>query len=346
MISSVRIRSIFFYFKEWQKIKIKSKGFRTTGLIAVLLIVCVVLYNVYDNNRVTVVRQEVEINNLPDSFDGFTILQITDLHGKRFGQNQEHLASKINRYEYDMIAITGDMIDGYDESGTKPFYELLDRIKNKKNMFYTGGEDLVAWDQRRTGEKTQYGKELEDKGVTLLDQVHPIEKGKEKIWIAPFQSVSLIDSFLKKARENMQTEKNPEKLEAYKLQENYMSRLKEGLETLKPSDTVIVLDHYPYATDDPSNIPREISYYDLVVAGHYHGGQFRIPFYGALCIPDPTSSRKGLFPAQEDVSGLKDWGVFKQYISKGLGASGTIPLLQFRLFNTPEINLITLVKES
>ncbi|MBC7075589.1 MAG: metallophosphoesterase [Syntrophomonadaceae bacterium] len=323
----------------------KSKGFKTIGLITVILIVFVALYNVYDNNRVTVVRQEVEIDDLPDSFDGFTILQITDLHGKRFGKNQEHLVSKINSCEYDMIAITGDMLNSYGDCDFRPFYELLDGIKNKKNMFYIGGSDLVAYDHRHTGEKTWYGKELEEKGCILLDQVHSIEKGKDKIWVSPFESISWIGHLLKEARENIQNGKYPAKLETYKLQEQYMSRLKEELEALKPSDTVIALEHYPYATDDPSHIPRSLSNYDLVIAGHYHGGQFRIPFYGALYIPDPASSRKGFFPAQEDVCGLKDWGVFQQYISKGLGASSPIPLLRFRLFNTPEINLITLVKE-
>jgi len=325
-------------------VKFKSKGFKTIALSTVILIVFIVFYNVYDNNRITVIRQEVEIDDLPDSFDGFTILQITDLHGKRFGQNQEYLVSKVNSCEYDMIAITGDMMNSYGESDVKPFYELLDGIKNKKNMFYTGGSDLVAWDLH-TGEITRYGKELEEKGCILLDQVHFIERGKDKIWVAPFESILWIDHLVKEAKENIQTEKDPAKLEAYKLQEQYASELKEGLEALKPSDTVISLVHNPFATDDPSNMPREISNNDLVIAGHYHGGQFRIPFYGALYIPNPVSSRKGLFPAQEDVCGLKDWGVFQQYISKGLGANSPIPLLRFRLFNTPEINLITLIKE-
>lgn len=322
----------------------KLRGLRTIGLVAVTLIVFVVSYSVYDNNRVAIVRQEVEIDGLPDSFEGFTILQITDLHGKRFGRNQKYLVDKINSCDYDMIAITGDMIDSYGDCDVEPFYELLDGIKNKENMFFTGGTDLAAYDQF-TGQKTQFGEELEDKGCILLDHVHPIERGKDRIWVSPFNLVWIIDSYLKEARQKLETENDTNKLHTLKLQEAYLSNLKDEMEALKPDDTVIALTHYPYATDDPSNVGTFKPSFDLVIAGHYHGGQFRIPFYGALYIPDPASPRKGFFPSQDDVCGLKNWGSFQQYISKGLGAGSPIPLLRFRLFNTPEINLITLIKK-
>lgn len=96
------------FWRRKTKVRRKLRGLRTIGLVAVTLIVFVVSYNVYDNNRVAIVRQEVEIDGLPDSFEGFTILEITDLHGKRFGRNQKHLVDKINSYDYDMVAITGE----------------------------------------------------------------------------------------------------------------------------------------------------------------------------------------------------------------------------------------------
>lgn len=325
--------------------KLKSKSFRTIGFVIILFILFIIFYGVYDNNRVIVVRQEVKVKDLPDSFDGFTLLQITDLHGKRFGKNQAHLINTINSCKYDMIAITGDMLSGYGKSDLGPFYELLDGIKNKKNMFFVGGNtDFAAYD-RFTGEKTGFGKKLEEKGCLLLNQVYSIEWGKDKIWISPFQLTKFADSWAKEAQKKIETEKNPKELKKFKQQKQYMNKLKKELELLKPAETIIALEHYPFATDNPSHLPAFEPSFDLVIAGHYHGGQFRIPFYGAFYIPDPASSRKGFFPDQENVCGLKDWGVFQQYISKGLGASDRIPLFQFRLFNTPEINLITLVKE-
>ena len=80
--------------------------------------------------------------------------------------------------------------------------------------------------------------------------------------------------------------------------------------------------------------------YDLILSGHYHGGQIRIPFYGALFIPHINGGK--IFPQQDEVSGLKDYGLFKQYTSKGLGSNFYFKLFQFRIFNTPEINVIKL----
>lgn len=73
----------------------------------------VTIYNVIINQQISVVRQQVEIKDLPKTFDGFTIIQISDLHGKIFGENEQHLLSKMNALNYDMVAFTGDMSDGY-----------------------------------------------------------------------------------------------------------------------------------------------------------------------------------------------------------------------------------------
>ena len=73
--------------------------------------------------------------------------------------------------------------------------------------------------------------------------------------------------------------------------------------------------------------------YDLVLTGHAHGGQFRIPFVGGLYAP-----AQGAFPKYD--SGLYTKGTTNMIVSRGLGNSA----FPFRINNTPEIVIVTLAK--
>ena len=278
--------------------KILIKGMRVIMLLLLVFIVGIILYSVYDNNRIVLVKEKVEIENLPTSFNNFKILQITDLHGKMFGKNQKNLIDKINSINYDAIAITGDMIDS-DSDDYEPFIKLLEGIENKEYIFYIPGNH-----------GPEFFDKLGDLGCIPLDNPYEIQRGNDKIVLFDFyNNLGFRDDI--------------------KEYENY---------------TTIAITHYPWNDSFYNNAREHVGKYDLVIAGHYHGGQIRIPFYGALFIPNINEA--GLFPKQSDISGYNVYGDYKQYISRGLGASklGSTNL-KFRLFNTPEINLITLVKD-
>lgn len=263
-----------------------------------VFIIGIVLYNIYDNNRIALVKEEVVIKNLPTSFNNFKILQLTDLHGKRFGKNQKRLLDKINSIDYDVIAITGDMLDK-STSDYSPFIELLEGIENKEYIFYVPGNH-----------GPNFSDKLGDLGCIPLDKPYEIKRGNDKI---------LFFNFF----DNLGFKDDIKKFEDY---------------------TTIAVTHYPWNNSFYNNAKDGIGKYDLVIAGHYHGGQIRLPFYGALFIPNINGAE--YFPNQDDVSGLNTYGEYKQYISRGLGASNIgNTKLKFRFFNTPEINLITLVKD-
>ena len=266
-------------------------------MLSILAFIAIIIYNIYDNNRIKIVKQEVEIENLPNSFNNFKILQISDLHGKMFGKNQELLINTVNSIAYDAIAISGDMIDN-DSTDYEPFIKLLEGIENKDYIFYIEGNH---------GPK--FNKKLENLGCIPLNKPYEIKKENDKIVVFNFY-------------DNLE----------------FKDDIKQYEEC-----TTIAITHYPWNEDFYSNAKDKIGKYDLVIAGHYHGGQIRIPFYGALFIPN--INKVEFFPKQSDVSGYNVYGDYKQYISRGLGASklGSTNL-KFRLFNTPEINLITLVK--
>lgn len=318
-------------------------------LVGLALAALTAVWGVIDNNRVVVVEETIQIENLPDAFDGYQILQISDLHGKEFGSAQKNLLAKINALDYDLIAVTGDMASSRD-ANPQPLYDLLDGLDKDTPIFYTAGNsgpwDLDIW----TGEITSVGKELQARGVTLLDLPYALEKNGETIWIGELWDTWVVRSFYvdQAVQELKKADLGAEERQKAELQAQYQQKLLDALEQIQPEDTLIAVSHTPYSTDFVGE-PRQIEpSYDLVLVGHYHGGQICLPLIGAIYIPDGASTTRGFFPKTIDVKGLRDWkewGGFQQYISTGLGASDSIPLLGFRLFNPPEINLLTLRKK-
>ena len=255
------------------------------SMVLFFILILVTIYQFIDNNRINIVEEEVVIENLPSEFEGFKILQISDLHGKEFGKSQSMLTKKINSIDYDIIAITGDMKDVHSDN-IDPFLTMLKNIQNKDNIFYVSGNtDLESYEQ-----------EIKENGCKILKDTYKLKRNDEFIEIAKFNPTNIYN------RDNVR----------------------------------VALSHYPMTLDDYNK-----EEYDLIISGHYHGGQIRIPFYGALFIPHVNKGK--LFPQQDEVSGLKDYKLFKQYTSRGLGANFPLKILQFRLFNTPEINIIKLI---
>lgn len=102
-------------------------------------LLALVLYTVYDNQRIVVRRETVFIENLPEAFNGFTILQLTDLHEKTFGPGQKRLIDVINRERFDLVAITGDMTQNSGSQNFQPFYDLLDGWNNRAPILFVVG---------------------------------------------------------------------------------------------------------------------------------------------------------------------------------------------------------------
>lgn len=309
----------------------KSRGI---ALLIILLLATSAIYNGYDNNRIAVKQETIYIKDLPAAFEGFKILQLSDLHGKQFGEGQSKLVAVINELEYDMIAATGDMATT--SASFEPFLEIVDGLRNKNQLFYVNGNNDMAYDPL-TGLKTEAGNELEEHGCILLIRPYPIICDGQTLWLANDLTKHFPNS-------DAYREKS---LNYFHFEEQYLAykeRWSEWLEITgrikNNEDIKIALTHIPHTRHDleQKNAQENNWDYDLIIAGHYHGGQIRIPFYGALYIPMASGFTSGWFPDQKEVSGLVEYGGIQQYVSRGLGAN----IIPFRLFNTPEINLLTL----
>lgn len=312
-----------------------------------LLIAFCVVWNIYDNQRFVVTEQTVTLDDLPNSFDGYRILQISDLHGKYFGENQLDLLSAINQLDYDCILFTGDM-NKYEESdllSSQAIFDLINGIEKKEMAFWVDGNtgpfaiDMI--NGSCTGNLTKIGKEIEESGVNVLLSPVEITREGESIWLVPELNQTDIQMNYLEMTEDMF-----ESTEDYQNVILYGQELQKWYEQLSDNGQVkIRVNHYPIQANMTQADWDGLGYldYDLSIAGHYHGGQLRLPFFGALYIPSPTSGiANGYFPKQNEVKGLNQIIDMQQYISAGLGSSASISFLDFRLFNTPEINLITL----
>ncbi|OKL36582.1 metallophosphoesterase [Domibacillus mangrovi] len=324
-----------------------------TGFL--FLVVILVIYSIWDNNRITLAEQDIMIKNLPDEFEGFKILQITDLQEKEFGRHQQRLISAINDIEYDAIVFTGDLLNSSESKNYKPTYTLIEGIQNKKHaLFVPGNADPKNYhsNPEQPFEKNEFVKGIEKRNVKLLESIYTIKRGASNLYFVDFE---LSIQKTQKQIEAINGRSIPENASYEAYLNDYLDHQKQLLEEIstldkmKSSDVLVALNHYPVvdARIDYLLSNREFVFrnYDLIMAGHYHGGQIRLPFIGALFVPEAWYEPNSFFPPQDRVKGLWEYKQTKQYVSTGLGSSDFISILKFRLFNPPEINVLTLKKE-
>lgn len=314
-------------------------------VIMAFIFIILVLYTIWDNNRIKIVEQEIIINNLPEDLNGFTILQITDLHEKEFGSDQRKLIEKINSIEYDAIVFTGDLLDSETSTNFKPIFTLLEGIKNKEvALFVPGNSDPQSYTQQPY-KKSEFIQGMEKRGIKLLETIYPVQKGRGTLFFVDFERAIQEPRNRIAYFNHILGGNNQPHNEYIKHQINMFEEVSK-IETLDPSDVLIGLHHYPVVDARIDHIELDRRYvlrdFDLIIAGHYHGGQIRFPFLGALFIPEAWSERKGFFPPQDRVKGLWEYKGIQQYVSAGLGSSDAITFLKFRFLNPPEINLLIL----
>ncbi len=302
----------------------KKKSYKWLTIpVSFVLLLALIVYTLYDNGRIVVDSVTVAHSQVPASFDGFRILQISDLHGKKFGTENKNLVSLIDSLEYDMILLTGDYAKSPDSGDYWDIIDLLTDIKRKDvPIFYILGEsDYVPENVEKLGdnwnmciepkEKTKLMEYLEDIGAKFVYPIQKIEKNGEAIYFTGIRY-----------REDKFDELD------FDVDKHFSICV-----THKP------IDYDVNARLKEVNIQRLIEVdYDLSISGHTHGGQIRLPLLGAVYIKG-----QGIFPQEENASGLHSDGQGRyNYISTGLGASG---FLKFRFYNPPSVSVITLKKK-
>lgn len=282
----------------WVKRMVKKKYLAV--ILAILLLV-LVLWTIWGNVTVGVTHYRITSNQLPDSFDGFKIAVVSDLHNARFGSDNSQITRKIEEEHPDIIAITGDLVDS-NRTDTETAIALVHKLMQIAPCYYVTGNH-EAWIGKQFSELEEM---LFAENVQILhDEVIQLEKNGQTIQLAGLDDPDFTERDTAVQQSMLQT-----KLNQMNLSDEYC----------------ILLSHRPetFVAYVEENI-------DLVLSGHAHGGQFRLPFIGGIVAPN-----QGLFPKYD--AGKYTRNNTTMIVSRGIGNS----IIPIRFNNRPEIVVIEL----
>lgn len=268
-------------------------------IIAAVLVPALLIWLLWANSSPAATQVAVASGALPETFEGFKIAHVSDLHNAVFGRKNERLLSLIRAAEPDIIAITGDLIDSRhtDIDSALAFVEAAAEIAP---VYYVTGnhESRLDFDEIEP--------RLIAAGARVLrNEAEDIGRGGERIRLAGIDDPSFI-----------RTGGTAEERAAAELEQ-----LGDGGGTF-----TVLLAHRPELVEVYAEYGA-----GLVLSGHAHGGQVRLPFLGGLYAPG-----QGLLPEYD--SGLYSLGETQMVVSRGLGNS-VAPL---RVNNRPELVIVTL----
>lgn len=241
--------------------KTKGKKHRGRGCLTALIILALIAaaaaFLIKDSrDDLEISRYEVKSQKLPESFDGFKIVQLSDLHGAEFGEDGMELVEKVKELEPDIIALTGDFVT--DEGDLAAVEKLAARLVKLCPVYFVSGNHEFG-----SGLAVKVRNILERAGVKYLSNEYlTISRGEDGILLGGVEDPLAYADML-----------SPDEL-AQKMND------------AAPDAFKILLGHRNYWMTEYPELPV-----DLIFCGHAHGGLIRIPGVGGLIGTD-----RRLFP--------------------------------------------------
>lgn len=295
------------YFPERRKF-ISTTALAAAGIFSALAIDGII----FGKYRHTVRKVKLRFKNLPESFKGYKIVQISDVHSGSFfnPQKLQKAINLINEQDADVVLFTGDMVNNYADE-FKPFIPLFKSIKAKDGKFSILGNhdygDYGAWNSRE--EKAQNIPTLKnyqaEAGFKMLRNENiALEKNGEKIYllgvenwgIKPFPQYGDLDKALK------------------------------GV----PEDAIkVLMSHDPTHFDEV--VKKHKTHVHLTLSGHTHGMQFGLDLKNIKWSPVKFKYKKWADLYESEGKYL--------YVNRGFG----VIAYPGRVGINPEITVIELV---
>lgn len=260
------------------------------------ILVCVIVIVTGMNDSMRVVNYEISTNE-PKNL--IRIVLITDLHSCKYGDKQIDLINSVDAQKPDVVLLGGDIFDDDIPGANSEIF--IKNIASKYLCFYVSGNHEY-W----SGEMDKIKQKVRDAGVVVLEGDCRTIRVKNRM-----VNICGVDDPTEIGKEMM------------------FNQLTQAIEAADPNAFTILLSHRPELIEEYRNYDV-----DLVLTGHAHGGQWRIPgILNGLYAPD-----QGFFPKY--AGGRYDFDDTTMIVSRGLARETTrIP----RLFNHPELVVIDLI---
>jgi uncharacterized protein len=284
-------------------------------LSAVYAVVAVLLSRGLDVSHTT-----VSVPNLPEGLDGLRIAEIADLHSSRYGEAQSVLVDAIKKFKPDLIAITGDFIDGIHPDAA-PCKEMLRSLAGVAPIYRVRGNHEYYVDE---SSRKAFDADAAALGAVLLDNSAVVlaRNGQRYLLCGMDDVTSRLESEKPDAMSHEQF--------AMDTASEYMSIVQKNTPEGEYPFKIMLCHQPPYW-----QLWRDAGY-NVALCGHLHGWIVRLPGIGGL-IRKPSM----YFP--EEDAGLYDkQGIFV-YISRGLDT--LISYRNIRMNNKPELALLEIKKQ-
>jgi uncharacterized protein len=252
-------------------------------------------------HEVEITHRTFPIRNLPDAFQNFRIVQISDIHLEEYTEAYflERIVAQVNALTPDLVLITGDFVSrgprapsvAYQAAGLCA--EILSTLKAQR-FGILGNHDVVVGESHVIPPLEAHGTPI------LVDSYHPLERGSDVLWLCGTDDAGTNTPDLNLT------------IPSY------------------PKAPVLLMCHEPDYADKVIQHPR-FPLVDLMLSGHTHGGQIRLPVVGPLILPPM---------GQKYIEGQFQFGHMQLYVNRGIGTVG----LPFRLNCPAEISHITLTR--
>ena len=275
-------------------------------LLLIVLIGGLYLYGTYiEVKNLTVHDYKIKNENITDNFNGFKIVHLSDIHYGRIFElsDLKKLVKKVNEFDPNIIVITGDLIDKNTKMTTAKAEKIsteLNKLTSSNGKYIISGNHDLKFDE--------WENIINQSGFINLNNSYDTiyNKGYN------FMVIAGLSSFKDKEDINNKNQKT----------ESYLNSFEKDGPIYK-----ILLMHEPDYIDDLKN-----NQYDLILAGHSHGGQVKIPFIGPVYSPDG---------AKKYTNGHYKINNSDLYVSNGIGVS----IYNYRIFNTPSFNVYRLIQK-